>query len=97
MSSLLSCSSVIVGEQGYFERAIWNGTNISGTANTPPRTLHSGNSNLLVEPKFRLKTVGHFMSFPRLWNNFPDQLTNTSIHVFKKDLKTLKLCEAFDC
>ena len=65
----------------------------------PARSLRSASSNLLIEPSFRLKTIGsrafHCVA-PRLWNNLPPRMRQIdSLLSFKKDLKTLNFKEAY--
>ena len=70
------------------------------TPYTPSRRLRSTEKGLLVEPRFRLTTVG-LRSFqvaaPREWNTLPFSLRNaTSVTTFKKDLKTHLFKLAYD-
>ena len=66
----------------------------------PSRTLRSSEKNLLVEPRFKLKSSG-FRSFevaaPRLWNTLPGHIRNSkSVVIFKRDLKTYLFKSAYD-
>ena len=58
----------------------------------PQRTLRSANKNLLLKPRFKLKTFGtRTFSFQaaEIWNTLPDSILHSqSLSVFKNNLKT---------
>jgi hypothetical protein len=66
----------------------------------PSRSLRSGSSNLLVQPKSNMKSYGDRafgIAGPNLWNKLPDSVKNCdSVHSFKKSLKTHLFRAAFN-
>uniref|UniRef100_A0A8C1MC95 Reverse transcriptase domain-containing protein n=1 Tax=Cyprinus carpio TaxID=7962 RepID=A0A8C1MC95_CYPCA len=71
------------------------------TSYTPTRRLRSSQSNLLVVPQTRLRSMGDraFSSYaPVLWNSLPPDLRDTQGYdIFKGRLKTYFFKLAFDC
>ena len=65
----------------------------------PPRALRSSSMNLLKPKTTKFRTLGDksfSFSAPQVWNNLPSYIRNeTSISVFKKNLKTHFFRKAF--
>ena len=65
----------------------------------PTRMLRSANKELLVVPKYNLKTYGRrafSITAPLLWNNLPDDVrTAESLGIFKSRLKTFLFKRAY--
>jgi hypothetical protein len=66
---------------------------------TPSRTLRSSSKNLLVKPRFSLKSCGgrsFALAAPSLWNELPQEIKNcATLSSFKKQLKTFLFKKAF--
>ena len=65
---------------------------------TPPRNLRSNEKLLLIEPKSKHSWGDRYfvVAAPRLWNKLPLYVrTSQSLDVFKKNLKTYLMLQAF--
>ena len=62
---------------------------------TSTRNLRSQSTNLLYQPRSRLRTMGDrafSIAAPRIWNSLPEHLRKPqSVDTFKKELKILKI------
>ena len=63
------------------------------------RNLRSQSTNLLYQPRSRLRTMGDrafSIAAPRIWNSLPEHLRKPqSVDTFKKELKTVLFRQAF--
>ena len=66
---------------------------------TSTRNLRSQTTNLLYQPRSRLRTMGDrafSIAAPRIWNSLPEHLRKPqSVDTFKKELKTVLFRQAF--